>query len=440
MGGEIWVESDPAQGSRFHFTAGFELGSPDAPVLDAPHSALARATVLVVDDNATSRRVLGEILTGWQMLTLPAADSAEVMAALAAGKQDGFPVRFVLLDSQLEGADTSILVREIRRRTLPAPVVILMQPVASGPAETERFRAAGVGAFLVKPIGPSELLAALLYCSEAGERAPEPLPVSNLSPRRLTPSLHVLLAEDNAVNRELATTVLRKLGHSVTTVSNGQQALAAWERGSFDLVLMDVQMPAMDGMEATTLIREQEKDTGRHTPIFGLTAHAMMGDREQGLAAGMDEYITKPLRLESLIEAIQRWATPVGPSSGEPPIRFQPERLLRSLGGDEVALRRLVRIYLDTTPPLLAKLDSSLEQKDTAAFLHAAHTLKGSLQQLEATEAAAIAAELEAQARTGDLAATEPRLAELHRRVESLQRAAQRWLEPAHAGVHSSHA
>ena len=461
MGGEIWVESEPGQGSRFHFTAGFEPAPADparhspGPISDPQHP-LFRAGVLVVDDHATSRRVLEEILTSWQMLPSSARDREGAIETLKAGVRGRFPVRFVLLDSQLEGGDVAGLVRDLRSRFRPPPAILLLQPLAGGPADTERFRDAGVSAFLVKPIGASELQEALLQCCGGGRQAPEPSATSRLAQPPATRPLHVLLAEDNAVNRELATTVLRKLGHTVTTVTDGRQAIVAWEQGAFDLILMDVQMPAMDGIEATLHIREQEREraTGRRVPIFGLTAHAMIGDRDQGLAAGMDEYITKPLQLESLIDAIRNW-TPAMPgqlptpaadppgsgapiaqaAAGTPSAPFRPERLLHSLGGDHEALRRLVRIYLDTTPPLLAKLAGSATAENVNDFLYAAHTLKGSLQQLEAKEAAAIAGTLETKARTGSIRGTEDSVIELHRRVQELHAAVEAWLAARPAGT-----
>jgi len=246
--------------------------------------------------------------------------------------------------------------------------------------------------------------------------------------------LQVLLAEDNAVNRELAITVLRKMGHNVVSVVNGQQALAAWEAGGFDLILMDVQMPSMDGLEATSLIREREKGTGRHIPIIGLTAHAMTGDREHGLAAGMDEYVTKPIHLDDLMRAVRKWSEVPVPTAGKPPT-FRPEKLLKSLGGDNAALRRLVKIYLDTTPPLMDKLITSQAQGDTAALLHAAHTLKGSLTQLDCRDAAALAAVIEAKARVGDIEGLAPQILELQQRVNQLQASVGGWLGPEPVSV-----
>jgi PAS domain S-box-containing protein len=426
MDGEIWVESEPARGSHFHFTASFGLAAPaesSAPLA----AALARSNVLIIDDSPTNQRVVNEMLTGWRMFPVAATTAAEALTALEAAEREGTPMRFVLLDAQLAKGgdqDSADLARAIRERFRPAPSVILMQAAAGGRMDIERFRSAGVDTFLVKPVSQPELLNALLHCAGV----PETSPARPMSPAEVavapTPALRVLLAEDNAVNRELATTVLHKLGHSVVTVVNGQQALAAWEKDPFDLILMDVQMPSMDGIEATTVIRERERNTGDHIPIFGLTAHAMLGDREHGLAAGMDEYVTKPLRLEELVRAIRKWAPPGRRRAS----LFHPEKLLRSLSGDHAALRRLVRIYLDTTPPLLTQLRQASERGDVAAFLHAAHTLKGSLLQLGASEATAVAAELERVSRNGRLDGTAGQVAELEAQVNRLQDAVHEWL------------
>jgi CheY-like chemotaxis protein/HPt (histidine-containing phosphotransfer) domain-containing protein len=456
MGGEIWVESEPGRGSRFHFTAAFRrmAGPRPAPV---PPAALVNAGVLVVDAHPRTRRILADMLRQWRMNPVEAADPAQARAALASARTGAnpVPIRFVLLDAQLLGRDapTAALAGEIVQ-TPDAPSVILMQSSMGATAEAEKFRADGVDTFLVKPIGQSELLNALWHCvapaSEAVDAAPDRslLTMGNRS-------LRVLLAEDNAVNRELATTVLKKMGHSVVTVVNGQQALAAWKTGGFDLVLMDVQMPGMDGLEATQLIRQREQGTGRHIPIIGLTAHAMMGDREHALAEGMDEYVTKPLQFQDLAKAIRqqmervRSGTPgsapagvgvaPGPEPGltataaasEPakaPV-FRAERLLKSLGGDASALRRLVAIYLDTTPGLLAKLHETLAQKEVTGVLHAAHTLKGSLAHLDATEASTLAAAIETKARAGTLEGAEGLLADLDRRVTELQGVVREWLK-----------
>ena len=428
MGGEIWVESEPGAGSRFHFTAAFTR-APDAPTPFTAPTVLLHAPVLIVDSHASTRRILAELLTGWQMAPLQAGNAPQARAALTSAQARAQPVRFVLLDALLPDLDAATLAAEIAQTPTPsAPSVILMQPSVGAAAEAEKFREAGVDTFLVKPIGQSELLNALWHCATPVLEAPETLFQASAPALELGRPLRVLLAEDNAVNRELATTVLRKMGHTVVTVANGQQALAAWETGPFQLILMDVQMPGMDGIEATQLIRQRETASGQHVPIIGLTAHAMMGDREQALAAGMDEYITKPLQIRDLAKAIRVHTEAKTTSSPDKPV-FRADTLLKSLGGDESALRRLVSIYLDTTPPLTRKLRDSLMHRDLPAFLHAAHTLKGSLAHLDAAEASALAAALEAKARAGNLEGSDSLVTELETHVAHLQNLVGDWLK-----------
>jgi CheY-like chemotaxis protein len=242
-------------------------------------------------------------------------------------------------------------------------------------------------------------------------------------------SLRGLLAEDNAVNLELATTVLKKLGHEVTPASTGRQAIDAWERQSFDLVLMDVQMPAMDGIEATQHIRRCEEGTGRHTPIIGLTAHAMKGDREYALAAGMDEYVTKPLQIGDLVRAIKAWV-PAGPDGPEGTSRWEADaKFLGALDGDQAAAKRLVEIFLETTPPLVEGARIALASGNGPALFQAAHALRGSLTQMLELSAAALASEVEKNARSGNLSEASTLFPELQGRIESLTTTLKAWLE-----------
>jgi CheY-like chemotaxis protein/HPt (histidine-containing phosphotransfer) domain-containing protein len=221
---------------------------------------------------------------------------------------------------------------------------------------------------------------------------------------------------------------LQKLGHSVVAVWNGQEVLDVWRKGGFDLILMDVQMPILDGLEATAQIRRQEEGTGRHIPIVGLTAHAMKGDREQGLAAGMDDYLTKPLQLDDLVRAIERLAPAARNSTARVPATFDPERLLQSFGGDKAALRRLVSLFIETTPPILEGLRRAAHERDGAALQQAAHTLKGSLTLFDDPDMRRTAADLEKQARGSDLDKAVQTASRLDHALESFQESLRLWL------------
>jgi PAS domain S-box-containing protein len=340
MGGEIWVDSQVGIGSRFHFTAKFELAPSAFPAQANRLEALEGTRVLVVDDNDTSRKILCEMIENWRMVATPAAsvDAGRnvVLDAIGPGRE----YAFVLIDSMMPTGEGFELAGEIVRREDPVPQVIMMLSSAGNPEELRRCREAGIDTYVTRPVGQSELLNALFHGAAVLADRPESLEPSSDGKASGAGSFRVLLAEDNPVNRELATTVLHKLGHSVVTVSNGREAVEAWQGGGIDLILMDVQMPAMDGLEATALIRQREQGTGQRIPIVGLTAHAMKGDREHGLATGMDDYITKPLRMEELLRAIRRWA----PNSLT--ADFDQARLLHALGGDQAAARRLVEIFL----------------------------------------------------------------------------------------------
>lgn len=239
--------------------------------------------------------------------------------------------------------------------------------------------------------------------------------------------LRVLLAEDNSLNRELATTVLERMGHSVVSVWNGVEAVELWKNDAVDVVLMDVQMPLMDGMEATAAIRRAEQGTGRHVPIIGLSAHAMKTDRDGALALGMDDYLTKPLQAEDLERVMARLDKRGGDAAGDAARSFHASAIEKSLGGDVVVVKRLVDLYLETTPPLVARIMQSLLSADAPALAYAAHTLKGSLSQIGNATARDLAAELETLARAGKLAEAGKMALELENRLVDFEASVRHW-------------
>jgi PAS domain S-box-containing protein len=430
MGGDIWVESEPGQGSKFHFTVRLELQpAADQRVAPAENVRLENVGVLVVDDNSTNREVLLEMLGGWGMRAVSVGSADEAMAALQRSTDNGAAFRLALVDARMAGADGFDLAARVQRDIKDAPTPVMMLSSVGSAVEMKRCRELGLRHYLVKPIGQSELLDVIMRVLDASAA---PLPEAGeaeFAAARNGRSLRVLLAEDNAVNLELATTVLKKLGHEVVTASTGKQAIDAWEREPFDLVLMDVQMPAMDGIEATQHIRRREEGTGRHTPIIGLTAHAMKGDREYALAAGMDEYVTKPLQIGDLVQAIEAWVPEGRNGTENAPIWTGHTKLLQSLGGDAAAARRLVEIFLEATPPLLESARSALADRNSPALFQASHALKGSLSQMHEYGLTAAADELEKQARTGNLAEASASFADLERQVKPLFGALKGWLE-----------
>ncbi len=313
MGGRIWVESEAGQGSTFHFTAHFGIakGTADTPT-PAELVDLHELRVLVVDDNATNRRILEGILTGWGVKTTLADSGRAALGAMDRAKMTGSSFTLVLTDAQMPEMDGFTLVERLKQDSqYTGPTIMMLTSLGQG-GDTTRCQELGVAAYLTKPINQPELLAAILKA--LGSRTLEPtradqVAVDSLSEHRR--QLRVLLAEDNAVNRQLAIRLLEKRGHTVVGVHDGFEALTTLEESGFDgfdLVLMDIEMPKMDGFETTAAIREKERMCGKHLPIIAMTAHAMKGDRERCLAAGMDGYISKPIESKELSEIVSTLA------------------------------------------------------------------------------------------------------------------------------------
>jgi two-component system sensor histidine kinase/response regulator len=310
MGGKIWVESEPGRGSTFHFTTRLHLQKTSSRKY-APlgAEALRGLPVLVVDDNATNRRVLQEMLLAWQMNPELTERGPEALAILERSATKGTPFSLILLDAQMPDMDGFTVVERIKQNARLSKSVVIMLTSAGFRGDAARCRELGIQGYLTKPIKRSDLLEAIkvVLGSQTGAEASPPL-VTVHSLRESRGRLRILLAEDNRVNQVLAVRLLEKRGHEVTVAGNGEEALEALDRQAFDLVLMDVQMPEMDGLQATAAIRKGEMNTGKHIPIVAMTAHAMAGDKERCLEAGMDEYMTKPIRPEQLVDVLNRYS------------------------------------------------------------------------------------------------------------------------------------
>jgi CheY-like chemotaxis protein len=281
--------------------------------------------VLVVDDNSTHRRILEQKLKSWGMKPALAEQGKMALQLLEEALETGSFIRLVLTDANMPGMDGFALVERIRQnpRLVGIPIVMLSSLGQRGDAE--RRRQLGVAACLMKPIGESELLETIQRvlgkCSQTAEQSSL---TTHDAPGEEKRGLHVLLAEDNAVNRQLALRLLEKRGHHVVVAGNGLEVLAALEHQQFDLVLMDVQMPEMDGFEATAAIREKEKIEGGHLPIIAMTAHTMKGDRERCLQSGMDGYVLKPIQSKEFFTTIEEVITSPQPANNLACL-FQPE-------------------------------------------------------------------------------------------------------------------
>jgi two-component system, sensor histidine kinase and response regulator len=315
MGGRLWVESEVGRGSKFHFTARFRPAGP-LPISATPRpESLDGLRVLVVDDNDTNRLILREMLANWKMNPTTAADAESALRELENARKAGQPHQVVLTDVHMPGTDGFQLTERIKSVPNLAGTVILMLTSGDGPGDIERCEKVGGAAHLMKPIKQSELFDAIVRVLGIAQQA-------ELAPGEAAPAapgirpLRILLAEDSFPNQRLAVGVLSKWGHTVTVANNGHEALAALDKQPFDLVLMDVQMPEMDGYQATAVIRERESRLGGHLPIVAMTAHAMKGDREECLAAGMDGYVAKPIRRAELQKVIQEILGP--DATGDP--------------------------------------------------------------------------------------------------------------------------
>jgi len=308
MHGEIWVESEVGRGSCFHFTVCVGLSRDSICNQIVDDMSLTGIRVLVVDDNLTNRRILVNLLSTWGMQPTPAAGGPEALAHMRRGAESGRPFTLVLTDVHMPDMDGFQLVERIQSAPDSTKAVILLLTSGEQSGDLARCREMGISAYLRKPVRRAELRAAVVTALASQTPALEHaetgkvLTIDRVRKERHGQGLHILLAEDNLANQRVARTILEKAGHSVVIAETGKYAVMLLDEQSFDLILMDVQMPDMDGFEATAAIREREKQTGKHTPIIAMTAHAMSGDRERCLEAGMDDYITKPIRASLLLE------------------------------------------------------------------------------------------------------------------------------------------
>ncbi|HEV2424716.1 MAG TPA: response regulator [Terriglobia bacterium] len=409
MHGRIWVESRLGEGSQFHFTARFGLQPVQAALPAAGN--LRGLRVLVVDDSATNRRIVEEMLRKWRMRPTVASSGLAALKFLEKSVRAGRPFGLVLLDGQMPEMDGFEVARRIHGQPDFGDVKVIMLTSAGQP-EALCQTTPGVAACLTKPTRQSELLDAILtVLSEPGRtkarpRAPSRARLRIVKARR---PLRILVAEDNRVNQELVLELLRQRGHTATVAGDGSKALKALERESFDVVLMDVQMPNLSGLEATRAIRQAEKSSGRHLPIVAMTAHAMKGDRERCLEAGMDGYVAKPIQPAELFAAIEALASGSSAASGNDHREkaaaggIDRRTLLGHFGGDERMLRRLSDIFRDDCPRLLGDIQKALHGGDADAVAQAAHTLKGAIANFGAADVVGAAKRVEVAGRQGNL-------------------------------------
>jgi len=398
LGGRIWVDSEVGVGSIFHFTA--RLAPQANPPADSDvWAALAGVDVLVADDNATSRRILAELLGGWGMHPTVADNGPAALEALTLAREAGRPFRLAVLDADMPEVDGFELAGRLRRQT-PRGETVLMLASAGKAEDVNRCREHHIAAHLAKPIAAAELRAALAAALGIHVDAAELCEPAE-TPAAAPENLHVLVAEDTPVNRTLISRILHRWGFTTTVVCDGRQATEAVAAdGSYDLILMDVQMPVMDGLEAAAAIRAAESGAGRHIPIIALTAHAMSDHKRQCLNAGMDGYITKPVEPEELLEMIKDVLPNPSAEPNDDGVGFDLAACLSRVGDEENLLAEIAAIFVAGCPKMLADIQRALDENDPDSLARAAHTFKGSVGNFHVAKLTRAAKKLERLART----------------------------------------
>jgi signal transduction histidine kinase/DNA-binding response OmpR family regulator/HPt (histidine-containing phosphotransfer) domain-containing protein len=462
MGGEIGLESTEDVGSEFWFTARFGIG--EAAAASAAARAIHGVRILVVDDNATNREVLAAQLTAWGARWAEAADGAAALETLRRGKDAGDPFCAAVLDMQMPGMDGTVLARAVKADdSLASTPLVLMSSLGTRNV-ARRKNEALFAASLVKPVRQSDLFDALAAVLAGRDAQTEPgrgrLDESGASDVACTTrtgsralafgAARILLAEDNPTNQAVALGILDRIGVHADAVANGAEAIRALETRAYDLVLMDVQMPEMDGLEATRRIRGGQTAVPRHDiPIVAMTAHAREGDRESCLSAGMNDYVTKPISPGALLEALERWLAGRGPvaddarwaaqrwaPSGEPapqsspsppnpddPVVFDRDGMLARLMDDQVLAQIIAGGFVTEMPAQLESLHALVVAGDTAGSGHLAHTIKGAAANVGGESLRAVALTIERAGQAGDLDAIIALEPDLQRKFEQLKEA-----------------
>ncbi len=448
MGGEIGVESVEGRGSTFWFTAAFGKQPPRERREGALRTDLRGVRILVVDDNATNRLILAEQLASWGVRHQEAAGGAAAIVLLRAARAEGDPFRIAILDMQMPDMDGESLGRAIKSDEELRDTRLVMMTSLGRRGDAKRLRDVGFAAYLTKPVKQSQLydcLATVLGMGVMPGKAPETAFVTrhslNEARRR---EVRILLVEDNATNQQVALSILEKLGFGADVAPDGREAIRAMEKTPYDVVLMDVQMPVMDGFEATRLIRSGKTGVpDPRIPIIAMTAHAMKGDRERCLEAGMDDYLSKPISPPALVEALEKWSgkaretpslsepgvgaapaaeTPreVGESTGGAPV-FDRQALVARLLGDEALAKDIIAGFLDDSAKQMEALRAFVGRGDADSAGGKAHAIKGAAANVGGLALSAAARELEKAARAGRMEEAPALLTEVERQFERLK-------------------
>jgi len=420
MGGQITVESQPGFGSTFHFDAAFERAEEQPLSQPAALATLHEMPVLVVDDNRTNRIICEEILAKWGMKPKSVSGGAEALQEFERAAAAREEYQLALVDVMMPGMDGFEMVRQLRAQTDSQNPAIIMLSSANRPDDRKRAQELGIARCMTKPVTQSLLLRAITIAlgTEVVEDTADDSLVATRSAVFLP--LKILLADDGVVNRKVAVRLLEKRGHKVTAVENGQLAVDAFRAEKFDLILMDVQMPVLDGFEATGVIRKLEAETGGHLPIVAITAHAMKGDRQRCLEAGMDDYVSKPFRPEELFSTIENIVSVGDSFTGQSAVQpaeaiaaadplvsesgvFDYTRALENVGGSDEILLEMVELFTIECPKQMSEIETAFSARDNETLMRAAHTLKSSVSLFAADAATAVAKQIEFMGREEDV-------------------------------------
>jgi PAS domain S-box-containing protein len=421
MGGKIEVESEPGRGSTFSFTARFGR-STRFRAADAGESSdlLDNLRVLIVDDNVTNRQILEEWLRNWRMRPVAVGGGAAAVDALRHAAAAGAPYSLVLLDGRMPDGDGLAVARQIRERVDISSTRIILLPSEDSGINSALSREMGINAYLLKPVQQSELLETISQVM--GRTTPDAAPAkaaASTPETRTFPvpasGLQILVAEDNEFNVILLRQLFDLRGHSARIASNGREAVALATGGIFDLLLLDIHMPEMDGFAVAQAIREQERGSGKHLAIIAFTARTGKADRERCLAAGMDDFLSKPVQAEALWEVIDRVVAAHAPADDQSLDLLDPRTILATCGGDAAILARICQVFRASVPGQIARVRSALSEEDAPRLREAAHLLRGTLSAFS-TIAGTTASNLEEEAASGRIDGCGP----LVERLESI--------------------